>query len=102
MFALTPAGRKAVGAWLYAPVTRLRLGRSDLRLKLAFLFRSGADWKPLLLAQREHYQKALDTLEAQEPQEKGVGRIALLWRLENARAGLRFVERLLAEGSSRL
>ncbi|MCL6567669.1 MAG: PadR family transcriptional regulator [Meiothermus silvanus] len=102
VFALTPAGRKAVRAWLYAPVTRLRLGRSDLRLKLAFLFRSGADWKPLLLAQREHYQKALDTLEAQEPQEKGVGRIALLWRLENARAGLRFVERLLAEGSSRL
>ncbi|PZA06469.1 MULTISPECIES: PadR family transcriptional regulator [unclassified Meiothermus] len=101
VFAATEAGRGAVEEWLRLPVTRLRLGRSELRLKLIFLLRSGADWGPLLSRQRAHYQRTLHTLEAQEAHQQGVGRIVLLWRLEHAKAGLRFVERLLAEGPPR-
>lgn len=101
VFALTPSGKRAVRAWLRTPVSRLRLARSELRLKLAFLLRSNADWEPLLLAQREEYRRALASFEALAAQETGIRRMALLWRLESAQAGLRFVERILAEGCSR-
>lgn len=94
-YRITPQGREWLERWLETPVTRLRLGRSDLRLKLAFLLRSGRDWRGLLEAQRRVYQAQLEALEPAGQAATGVARVSLLWRLEMARAGLRYVEELL-------
>jgi hypothetical protein len=65
------------------------------RLKLAFLLRLECSLKPLLQAQEAVYRQILRELEAQQPlQATGVQRVSLLWRLEMARASLRFVEQI--------
>jgi len=94
-YRVTPRGREEVNRWLSQPVTQLRFGRSDLRLKLAFLLRSGQDWRGLLVAQGQIYRAQIDAFEAASREAEGVARISLLWRLEMARAGLRYLERLL-------
>lgn len=95
LFAPTEEGRVLALQWLYTPVERLRYGRSDLRLKIAFLMRLDLDLKPLLLAQREVYCQILQALQARRSQVEGVEEVSLLWRLEMAEAGLRFAEQLL-------
>lgn len=99
LYALRPKGHKAVMEWLYTPVTRLRFGRSDLRLKIAFLLRQKRDLKPLLEAQQEVYISILKTLEKQIAQAATIERVSVLWRLEMARASLRFVEQLLTQNT---
>lgn len=97
LYRISDPGRERLERWLQLPVTRLRFGRSDLRLKLAFLLRSGRSWRGLLAAQREVYRAQLQTLEASSRSAVGVARVSLLWRLEMAQAGLRYVERLLED-----
>lgn len=96
LYRATPLGQSQAQEWLNQPVTRLRYGRSDLRLKLAFLLRLEYSLMPLLQAQEAVYLQILHELEAQQPlQAQGVQRVSLLWRLEMARASLRFVEQML-------
>lgn len=95
LFSTTPRGQTSGLKWLLTPVVRLRYGRSDLRLKIAFLLRLGHDLRPLLLAQQEVYSRILQELSAQHVRAEDVQAVSLLWRLEMAKASLRFVEQLL-------
>lgn len=93
-YALTFVGQQQVAQWLNTPVTQLRYGRSDLRLKVAFLLRSGQSTRALLEAQGQVYHGLLAQLE-QRSSHDPVEQMSLLWRLETARAGLRFVLAML-------
>jgi DNA-binding PadR family transcriptional regulator len=96
LYGATASGRNAALQWLKTPVTRLRYGRSDLRLKIAFLLRLGSDLKPLLEAQEKVFGQILADLQTRLQSAQGVHLVALLWRLEMARASLGFIEQLLA------
>ena len=97
MLRLTPLGKRRVTRWLSQPVDHLRDGRSLLMLKLLFLDRRRADPAPLLEAQRAEFERMADGFEAAAATGgEGFGPTLALWRLENARAGIRFVDRLLA------
>lgn len=100
VYRATPAGRAWSETWLATPVDRLRQGRNDLRLKLAFWLRSGRDPGDFLAAQRDVFQALSGVLEEGLPTTEGVARMSLLWRLEMARANLRFIETLIAERGS--
>lgn len=95
VYEVTAKGQSAVKEWLHLPVTHLREGRSDLLLKLAFLHRRRESSEPLLRAQKEVFTKLLRSLEARFAAAGGVDRMVLLWRVENARSALRFLEQLL-------
>jgi DNA-binding PadR family transcriptional regulator len=94
----SPAGRRRVTRWLGQPVEHMRDARSLLMLKLLFIQRRAADASPLLRAQRERFMEVERRLEASsfETESDGFARTLALWRLENVRAGLRFVDELLA------
>lgn len=95
VYEATKEGRRAVKRWLGTPVAHLREGRSDLLLKLAFLTRSGTSPRPLLRAQKKVFAEMLKKLEARLETAEGIGRMVLLWRAENARSALNFLEQLL-------
>ncbi len=97
LFALTEDGRSIALSWLYTPVTRLRYGRSDLRLKIAFLMRLEQDARPLLQAQQKVYRTMLQELVTQRQEARGVQAVSLLWRIEMAKASLRFIAQLLRD-----
>jgi PadR family transcriptional regulator AphA len=88
----TPEGVAALQTWLTLPVRHLRDVRSLLMLKLALLDRVGGDPVPLLSAQRERLLPLVDALAERLATAEGFGRTLLAWRLESARAAVRFVE----------
>lgn len=88
----TPAGREALDGWLRRPVDHLRDFRSLFMLKLALLDRSGADPTPLLTAQRERLAPIVAALEEQARSGAGFDRALATWRLESARAAVRFLD----------
>jgi PadR family transcriptional regulator AphA len=90
---VTEDGRERVDGWLLEPVQHVRDARADLMLKLLFLDRSGRDPAPLLEAQRERFEAIAAELEKAD--EAGFARTLALWRLENTRAAVRFVEQML-------
>jgi DNA-binding PadR family transcriptional regulator len=92
----TPAGRRAVTRWLAEPVVHVRDLRSALLLKLLFAQRSGLDRAPLLRAQREILAELVDVLEAPLTDDASPEASVHAFRLETARAGLRFVDGELA------
>jgi len=91
---VTGEGRERVDRWLLDPVQHVRDARADLMLKLLFLDRAGLDPAPLLAAQRERFAVIARELEGHD--ESGFAHTLALWRLENTRAAIRFVERLLS------
>ena len=91
---VTADGRERVGAWLLAPVQHVRDARAELMLKLLFLDRAGRDPVPLLVAQRERFE--LIATELEKGEEEGFARTLALWRLENTRAAIRFVQAMEA------
>ncbi|MDA0185315.1 PadR family transcriptional regulator [Solirubrobacter phytolaccae] len=93
---VTEAGRERVDAWRLEPVQHVRDARADLMLKLLFLDRAKLDPAPLLTAQRERFEAIAAELEAVE--DEGFARTLALWRLENTRAAVRFVEQMLRAG----
>ncbi len=95
LFAPTERGRQALRAWLATPVERLRHGRNDLVLKLIFLERRGDDPTPLLLAQRERFERVLETYRRRLADVAGPESVALAWRVAAARAALAFLEERL-------
>ncbi len=88
---ITPAGRRAVAAWLGSPVEHVRDARSLLLLKLLFLDRQGADPRPLLNAQRERFEGIAERLQTAVDEAEGFDQTLLRWRLEAATAALRFI-----------
>jgi DNA-binding PadR family transcriptional regulator len=98
LVAASPAGSRCVAGWLDEPVEHPRDARSLLMLKLLFLERRDADSSPLLHAQRGRFVEVARGLEASlsEAESNGFASTLALWRLENVRAGVRFVDDLLA------
>jgi len=94
---VTPAGTRALAAWLKQPVSHVRDARSLLMLKLLFLSRQGADTEPLLTAQRVQFSRQAEQLSTAVDEAEGFDRALLLWRLHNTTAAVRFTETLLAE-----
>ncbi len=97
LFAVTPSGQTAALEWLYAPVTRLRYGRSDLRLKIAFLIRLKRDLEPLLQAQTGVFEAIKEDLQRQFKAAKGIQLVSLLWRIQMAEASLGFIGQVRAK-----
>jgi PadR family transcriptional regulator AphA len=98
----TAAGRHAVQRWLGEPVDHVRDLRSALLLKLLFTERAGLDREPLLQAQHAILAETVAALEAQIAADSAAEVTVRAFRLETARAGVRFVEVELARlsGSS--
>jgi len=94
---VTPAGRRAFARWLQQPVEHVRDLRSELLLKLLFAERSGRDREPLLRAQHALLAQTVAALELAVAGSDAGARTVRAFRLETARAGLRFVEGELAE-----
>jgi len=92
----TRAGRNAVDRWLSEPVAHVRDLRSELLLKLLFAQRCGRDPAPLLQAQHATLTELVQTLDAQVPTDGSPETTVHAFRLETARAGLRFVDGELA------
>lgn len=88
----TRAGRRALDGWLPEPVTHIRDVRSVLLLKLALLDRRGDDPSALLHAQRAIVGELVDGLVSRRRRASGFDRVLLSWRLESARAVLRFID----------
>lgn len=96
LYRATPTGQEAAFGWLHTPVTRLRHGRSDLRLKIAFLLRLKHDLEPLLKAQEGVFEAILEDLQQRFQTAKRIQLVAILWRMEMAKASLGFIQQLLA------
>ena len=88
----TAAGRRALARWLVDPVDHVRDVRSELLLKLALLDRRGGDPAPLLAAQRALVTELVDGLARRRRAAAGFDAVLLTWRIESARAVLRFVD----------
>ena len=96
MLGVTRAGRRELYRWLGEPAAHVRDIRSALMLKLLFLSQRGADPSELLERQRAVLASVVDGLEAAAGDAEDFDRILYLWRLESARAALRFVDDLLS------
>jgi PadR family transcriptional regulator AphA len=91
VFGTTADARDRVDAWLQQPVEHVRDARYLLLLKLLFLDRRGGDPAPLVHAQTEAYGMIERRLQDRMPGAEGFDRVLLSWRLESARAALRFL-----------
>ena len=91
----TRAGRRELERWLAEPAAHVRELRSSLMLKLLFLSRRGADASELLGRQRSVLAAVVAGLEEAAGGAEDFDRVLYLWRLESARAALRFVDDLL-------
>jgi DNA-binding PadR family transcriptional regulator len=97
----TAEGEAALRAWLATPVDHLREVRSLLMLELALLARTGGDAAPLLASQRERLTPLVAALEARAATAEAFEHTLLVWRLESARAAMRFLEAVAARPLSR-
>jgi PadR family transcriptional regulator AphA len=94
LVAPTPAGRDQLLRWLATPVDHLRDVRSLLMLKLALVIRMGSDPEALLSVQADRFRPLVAVLARRTTEaESGLDRTLMLWRLESARATMRFLER---------
>jgi PadR family transcriptional regulator AphA len=94
VFGATPAARERLDVWLREPVEHVRDARYLLLLKLLFLERRGGDPAPLVSAQAEAYGMIERRLEDRRRTAEGFDLVLLSWRLESARAALRFLQGL--------
>jgi PadR family transcriptional regulator AphA len=88
----TPAGRRALTRWLRSPVEHVRDVRSVLLLKLALLDRRNGDPGALIEAQRRVIEELLAGLEERRRGAEGFDQVVAAWRIESARAVLRFLQ----------
>ncbi len=95
----TPAGRDAAAVWLSRPVSHTREVRSELMVKLALLYRAGADPQPLLEAQRTQLVPIAGALRDSLDAAQGFERTVALWRYETVCATLRFLEAGVSVGA---
>jgi DNA-binding PadR family transcriptional regulator len=98
VFRATRSGGRAFSWWLTRPVVHYRDARSQLLLKLGFLWTRRESADPLLVAQLAIIEPILEGLREKLSAADGFDHTLALWRFESARALVRFVERLRAEG----
>lgn len=91
----TEGGAQAFSEWLATPIEHVRDLRHVLILKLAFLARRGDSPLSLLESQARELQPIVEGLARAQGAATGVERLVLDWRVENASAAKRFVQRLL-------
>jgi DNA-binding PadR family transcriptional regulator len=96
MLQLTPEGRRQLDTWLQTPVAHMRDVRSELLLKLALLARLHRSPQPLVRAQAEVFERLVAGLEQLATTVTPAEFEATLvgWRLESARAVMRFLNGL--------
>jgi PadR family transcriptional regulator AphA len=92
VYRITGPGRAALDRWLAEPVAHVHEIRSLLLLKLVFGERLHVDLQPLLDAQHDLLEERAEQLEAGIAERSGAEAIMGRFRLETARAALRFVE----------
>ena len=101
IFRATPAGRKAVQAWLRQPVEHVRDIRSLFLLKVVLAQRAEVDTEPLLVAQRAVMLPFVAFLEARledvDPSAEPTESTVLHFRLETAQTTVRFIDAMLAD-----
>ena len=100
ILAPTRNGRARLRAWLRQPVPHIRDVRGELLLKLVLCDVAGVDARPLLEAQRTAFAPVVDALGDGATRQPGdapdpVG----VWRYESSQAVLRFLDRMLVDGS---
>ena len=91
----TEGGAQTFSEWLATPVEHVRDFRNVLILKLAFLARRGDSPLSLLESQARELQPIVEGLARAQSGATGLERLVLDWRVENANAAKRFVQRLL-------
>jgi DNA-binding PadR family transcriptional regulator len=101
LFDVTDAGRVRLDAWLGTPVDHVREIRSDLLLKLAFLYERGTSPAPLLDAQRAKLVPVLEHLEGAIDASQGFDTVVLRYRLESTRSAIQFIEEVRADHGNR-
>lgn len=94
IYAATDAAREAIGQWLRRPVDHLRDARASLLVKLVLLQRRKEGAAELLERQRDIYEDLLSALQERLPEESTLERAVVEWRIEQARASLRLLERV--------
>ena len=99
VYRATPSGKAAFSRWLSEPVEHYRDARSQLLLKLGFLWTRGESTESLLSAQLAVIEPIEQGLGEKLSMAEGFDRTLALWRFESAQALVRFVERLRTEGS---
>jgi PadR family transcriptional regulator AphA len=95
----TPAGGRAVRAWLQNPVGHVRDMRSEFLVKLALLDWRGADSTALAAAQRTALLPTQRVLAQQARESEGFAKVLSAWRVENVDAALRFLDSIGADHS---
>jgi DNA-binding PadR family transcriptional regulator len=88
----TKRGRTAFARWLREPVEHIRDLRPTLLLKLVFLHRAGRDPRKLLDTQQSVIEGRLSELDQQLADASAEAGILVRYRIEVARAALRFVD----------
>jgi DNA-binding PadR family transcriptional regulator len=91
IYAITPAGREAVRCWLETPVEHVRDVRSHLLMKLALLYRAGADPAGLLQRQRDVLAPIALAMAAERPATAGFEATLVAWRRASAAAAISFL-----------
>ncbi len=94
VYQATDAGRSTFKQWLSEPVVHYRDARSQLLLKLGFLWLREESADPLLAAQLAVVEPMLEGLQEKLAVAEGFDRTLALWRYESAQALVRFVESL--------
>ena len=93
ILAPTRRGQAALRRWLGQPVAHLRDVRDELLLKLVLCDIAGVDPRPLLTAQRAHFEPMVQSLAA--ARRRSPGDPVEAWRYDSSRAVLRFLDRML-------
>jgi DNA-binding PadR family transcriptional regulator len=87
----SPAGRRAVRAWLRRPIPHPRDVRTELLCKLVLSERAGVDTAPLIAAQRTSFAPAFDAL-ARRARTRDAD-VVDRWRHASSQAVRQFLER---------
>jgi DNA-binding PadR family transcriptional regulator len=95
----TRSGNSAFSKWLSTPVVHYRDARSQLLLKLGFLWMRRATAEPLLSAQLAVIEPMVKGLKEKLSIAQDFDHTLALWRFESAQALVRFVVRLQAENT---
>jgi len=85
----TPRGKKAARQWLQSPVEHLRDMRSEFLVKFLLMQRAGVDTAEFVRSQRDALEERTSGLIASTGRD-----VVSLWRREQARAALRFLDEL--------
>lgn len=97
---ITPAGRRALDAWLWTPVRHVREIRTEFLAKVVLIDRTGGDPSPLIAAQVEVLGPVVDAIAERHRGTEGSERTVSLWRMRSAQATLEFLDELAADRAS--